>query len=96
MPKAFHAAGRKISASSTLCILMGIRSIEPVSYTHLDVYKRQALSTHTSVPALGFIVLPAVVKPASASVLPLVVIAVYLGTPVGVALVMWILSLIHI
>ena len=47
-----------------------------------------ALSTHTSVPALGFSVLPVTVKPASASVLPLVVIAVYLGAPVGVALVM--------
>ena len=40
-------------------------------------------STHSSLPSLGFNVLPSVVSAASFSVLPPVVILVYLGLPVG-------------
>ena len=41
----------------------------PVSYTHLDVYKRQGLGTSCIIP-FARVVLPAPVSPTSPSVLP--------------------------
>ena len=44
--QAFQKAfGEYIGAEHCFAVMNGVSALEPVSYTHLDVYKRQSLAT---------------------------------------------------